>query len=349
MPTFLLLLNKLIFQNKWKVFFILAFPLFLLFVFIPFISETVEESNIPVAVVNGDKTSFSKVVTEKVGNDPKISLLNMEEQEARDALTKGDVEAVFLFEATFEEEIRDGNIREQIKWLRTEHSFLDTFVKERIASETMRLTLNSKAANDIAQLTQETDEKKWEAAFDHSESYWEPEPLFAMEFVPVTNTIEHQEDGEEHSSLSLAFLGFWFLFAWFVFGAMITGVYDWEKNGQLTRIQLLQGSKIIFYSLYYLFVGIFTVLLFIAIHAISSAVMEDYAFTKLFGLLLLLFVAFLLTILCKHLLKKKNQFLFFIAVYGMSSFTLSIFPLLTEAEAWWYYIFPHVWLYELFL
>ncbi|WP_102027904.1 ABC transporter permease [Salirhabdus sp. Marseille-P4669] len=355
MLTFLIQLNKLIHQNKWKVLFTLFFPFFLLWALYPFISNTVEQTNVPIGIVNGDKSEFAQIVTERVDKHPRLQVVPLQIEEANKAVMTGNVEATFLFDIHFEENIRAGKIKDQIKWIRTENSFFDTFAKEKLASEVMRLSLNSVAANEIQLQEQVFDDVKWEQSFEHAESYWEPEPLFMVEFIPYISTTEkgdNQEQLDSTTPISLGFIGFWYFYIWIVFGLLNIQLYTWREKGILQRIQLVKGSLVPFYQSFYLSTIVFALVLFICINLATPFVLEGYDETILSqmpGILGILCMTFMVTILFGHFVKNRNQFFVLIMVYSMCSFTFSVFAVISEANDWYYYLLPHVWLYEILL
>jgi ABC-2 type transport system permease protein len=349
MGTYLFLLNKLFRQHKLKILFTILFPFAILWILIPFLTKTVEESSVPIALVNSDVSEFSKIVKNRIEENPRIELMEMELADAQYALMTGKVEATFQFTDDFEENIRAGEIRDQINWYRTENSFLDTFVKERIAAEVMRLTLNSKAANEIIKLTGDESEETWQHSFDFSESYWDPEPLFAMEFIPYTGKIV--EISDEDNPAVYALFGFWLLFIWLIFSALIVPLYHWQEKGLIERISLVNGNSRKMYSSYYgLTIGISLIFLWL-INWVTSALMMEQSISAstIFRMVIVAFIIFLLTVGLQQVLRKRTHFLIINAIYAIFSFTFSVISVVSNTKEWWHYLLPHTWFYELIL
>jgi ABC-2 type transport system permease protein len=352
MATYLLLINKLIHQNKWKLVFTIFFPFFLLFVLLPLFSKTIEESQVPIALVNGEQSEFAQIVTERVSDHPRIQLLQMNKEEATSAVITGKVEAAFFLDTQFEEHIKNGEMEEQITWLRSEHSFLDAFVKEKLAAEVMRLTLNSKAANDIKDLTGQNSMEEWERSFDHSDAYWEPEPLFQMEFLPYSKSTSITTDDTELNRITIGLVGFSLFYIWLAFAASLLPLYTWREKGIIVRIQIVRGTLVRFFSSFFVLNILFFICLFsLIIFAIDRFdLLGNYSLVEsLLSGVSIVMIIFILTIAMQLLIRNKNYFLLVVTVFSLCSFSFSILAVFSEAASWWYDLLPHVWLYQSFM
>ncbi|MBB6451829.1 hypothetical protein HNQ94_000250 [Salirhabdus euzebyi] len=350
MGTYLFLLNKLLFQNKWKLAFTILFPLFLLTVVFPFATSTVEESSIPIAWVDQEKEGFAETIGFRINEDPRIQLLHVNsKEEAIVAVRTGKVEAAFILDEQFNQHIKSGDIRKQMEWIRTSRSFLDTFVKEKVAAEVMRFALNSKAANDLQQLKRNEEDFNWEVAFQHADQYWEPEPLFQMDFVPSNSGDLEQEEAIDN--LTIGLLGFWMWYTWIIFAGGLLPIYQWKEKGLLDRIRLRSGSIRAFISSFYLVQTLFYSLLFFLLITLTltSLKVEMNAVNIYIPAFIGFISMLLLTMIVNLFIKKQSVYLMLIIIYSMLSFVFSFLAISSGFEKWWSYILPHYWFYQLML
>ncbi|MRG86855.1 ABC transporter permease [Salinibacillus xinjiangensis] len=349
MGTYLLLLHKLIHQNKWRLVFIILLPFFLLLAIVPFVANTVEQSEVPIAWVADEETDMIQTLAKRIDEHPRILLFHLNEEEAYRAVSTQEVEAAFMLNPNFQDDITAGKIRDQIIWIRTENSVLDTFVKEKVAAEVMRFTLNSKAANDLAELTRNSSEEQWQTAFEHSDSYWEPEPLFQMEFVSSRNEAEQPlRENAIDDQLAAGLFGFWIWYAWIIFAIQLLVLDQWKQKGLFIRLQVTSGSLKGFYGRFYLLNIIFSVLILVAICMLTTLKLPISEGPWIVNSFWILLAACLLTILLRQVLWKRNVFLMVGIVYSLSSYLIGVLTMVSDSEHWWQQFLPHVWFYQLF-
>ncbi|QHS21558.1 ABC transporter permease [Virgibacillus sp. MSP4-1] len=351
MGTYLILLNKLIHQNKWRFFFIIGFPFFLGFIVLPFVTDTLDESDIPIGWVTKEDSETLTTIAERIQEHPRITIIQMTEEEAYRGVKRKEMEAAFILSEKFQEQIKAGKIDELITWIRSEESFFDSFVKEKVASEVMRFALSSKAANDVMMYKGLTDKQHWQSVYQHAEKYWEPEPLFQMKFTPYSSS--EADSADEKSVLPkgyAALFGFWMWYAWMIFAVLLLSLYKWKKQGILSRLRIHHGSLVPFYMRFYILTGGFVIFLFLAVSYLSSRSVEAYGYSftgLLFPSVIILALILLLTISVTYIVKKPSVFLLICMLFSMMSLFFSFLTFVSNEPNTWRIIFPHTWLYQL--
>ncbi|MFG6116351.1 ABC transporter permease [Halobacillus sp. MO56] len=233
---------------RWKsLLFLFLFPLVIVIGLYPILSVAVSGTQIPIAWVDQDNSEFSQLVYDRLQENQRLNIKALNQEDARRQLQTGEVEAAFLIESGFEEQLKTGEIDEIIRWLRTEASTLDAFAKEKVASEAVRLMLNSKAAEFVAV---RSGDETWEETFKQADSYWVPEPLFQMEFKWITGM--KKQNG---AALPLSVQGMISFLLLYVMGVAAYLYHQWFKDkntGLLERIRLSTGHVYYYYGAWFL-------------------------------------------------------------------------------------------------
>ncbi|MCP8615321.1 ABC transporter permease [Salirhabdus salicampi] len=349
MVTYLSLLIKIIFHHHRKLVIAVVFPLLLIGVIFPFVSKTVENSQIPIGWVDQQPNEFTNIIKERFGEHPRIRLLSLERHELEAAVIKGEVEGGFLFHETFEESIRAGKIRNQITWVRTPQSILDSFAKERLAAEVMRISLNSEAANFVVNHKRDNE---WDTYFAYSDQFWEPEPLFQIDIQPFENQSNMVENSQQSLTKPMLVLyGFWLWYAWVMFAILFMPLRTWRENGLVTRLKVTGGSVGGLYFIYFLLAALFVLLLFFLVTTVSTKFLFHSPYSLddvlLIGSTLLLWTG-MISFAALFLFKKRG-YIGFVSLYSLSSFVLSLLLIAGMELAWVYYMLPHTWFFQLIL
>ncbi len=335
--------------HKWKrrpflFLLLLLLPLLAFLALYPLFKSSVGDVAIPVALVDEDESQWSELVQERVAQDNRVRIIEVDRNKANEAVQKGDVEAAFVLKNGFMESIRSGNISDSVHWLRTEQSELDVFVKEQIGAEMMRLALNAKAANTLQNWGANVD---WEEAFQHADEYWEPSPLFQMEYMAKSPT---QGKAPEVGLALWMFvvIALFFLYAWLWFIALLNGIVQDEKAGRVARVLFLRSSLNGYYFMHFIiFCVVVSTAFFLALNGLfyvtntSGELMTAWNVWSagvLVGTMLLTFIVFLLG-------KRSSKTLLVITVFILISFTVNILPMQTIGVM--EVLFPHNWLTDL--
>ncbi|MBO8157703.1 MAG: ABC transporter permease [Bacillaceae bacterium] len=348
MIPYLSLLLKLVFTNKWKLLFSVITPFIVLFLMVPVISSAFEKSVIPIAWIDEDGSDYSAIIRGRVDEYERLKIVDMTRSEAFRAIQKGELEGGFVIRNGFQKQVKQGNIAETIEWLRSEGSVFDTFAKENVASEVMRLAVNSQAANEVQRLKEEEDSQNWNHYFEHADSYWEPEPLFQMNFQTY-----HIEKSKSSRVIPLSLMGitsFGFWYAWVLASIALLPVFQMRKNDILSRLSIVSGNL----SRLYLVLFLGTVVLAIGLWGIWLLVLVwlfDVLNTEFFTMgiqsVWALMGAILLTYMSMFIFRERNGYVLFIIVFSLVSFSVSSLYLVSGGTGWWYYLMPHTWLYEI--
>lgn len=335
--------------HKWKrrpfLFLLLVWlPLVVFLALYPFLKSSVDDVAIPVALVDEDKSQWSEIVQQRVAQDNRVRIINMGHDNAKVAVQKGEVEAAFVLKNGFMEAIRSGNISDSVQWFRTEQSELDVFVKEQIGAEMMRLALNAKAANSLQNWGADVD---WEGAFQHADEYWQPKPLFQMEYMAKTPAQGKASDVGLAQWMNVV-IALFFLYAWLWFSSLLNGMVQDEKAGRTSRVLFLRSSLTGYYLMHFITFGVVvSTSYFLALNGLfyvtntSEELMTAWNVWSagvLIGTMLLTFIVFLLG-------KRSSKTLLVLTVFTFLSFTVNILPMqiISVMEA----LFPHNWLTDL--
>ncbi|QHE51222.1 ABC transporter permease [Pontibacillus sp. HMF3514] len=335
--------------HKWKrrpflFLLLLLLPLLAFLALYPLFKSSVSDIAIPVALVDEDESQWSEIVQERVAQDNRVRIIDMDREKAKVAVQKGDVEAAFVLNQGFMEAIRSGNISDSVQWLRTEQSELDVFVKEQIGAEIMRLALNAKAANTLQNWGANVD---WEEAFQHADEYWDPNPLFQMEYI-VKTPKQGEAPDVGLAQWMFVVIALFFLYAWLWFISLLKGIVQDEKAGRTARVLFLRSSLTGYYFMH--FITFFVVIsgsFFLALNGLfyvtntSQELMTTWnvwSACVLFGTMLLTLIVFLLG-------KRSSKMLVVITVFTFISFTVNLLPM--QPPGVMGALFPHNWLTDL--
>ncbi|MCA0970690.1 ABC transporter permease [Halobacillus litoralis] len=241
--------------NKWKkrpflYVLLFTFPLLATVILYPLLKNTADETAVPVAIVDQDDSGYSETILERIGNSERIRFTVMDESEAEEAVRKGSMEAAFVLEDGLESALNEGDVDDVITWIRADESLFDVYAKEAVGAEVMRLAMSARAG-----LRVEQEGGSFEEAFDYSEQYWEPEPLFQMSFSersPENQAVE----APKLESWQVLIMQVFFLYGWVLAIFFLRAVQDDEREGRLQRIELVQQTKVNYFISHFLLFGI---------------------------------------------------------------------------------------------
>ncbi|GGD16088.1 ABC transporter permease [Pontibacillus salipaludis] len=327
--------------NKWKkrpglALFILLFPILVTILSYPFFQKAAEETAVPVAIVDEDESSYSTTVVRRVREAERLHVLSMSSPEAVESVQKGQVEAAFIIKKGFQDTLQNGEVEETITWVRSNESTLDVFAKEAIGAELMRISLNAKAGNTLEQSSSVSFEK----GFQYADQFWEPEPLFQMDFKKGSSE-DVAQGPVPLASWQMVTVALYFLYAWLVAILFLRTLIRDEEAGRLQRIRITQ------YTTYSYFAGHFLVMIVlgigtflpaaIALFFLSSTSVPVNAEWSGWAMAVLVTTLVITWFLFLGLGRKRWTIILFIAL-AVGSFTLTI------ADLGWTLAWPHSWL-----
>lgn len=335
MPTYLSL-----HLNKWKkrpgfALFIFLFPILVTILSYPFFQKAAEETAVPVAIVDEDKSSYSTTVVRRVREAERLNVLSMSSSEAVESVQKGQVEAAFIIKKGFQDTLYNGEVDETITWVRSNESTLDVFAKEAIGAELMRISLNAKAGNTLEQSSSVSFEK----GFQYADQFWKPEPLFQMDFKKGSSEYVAQEP-VTLASWERATLALYFLYAWLVAILFLRTLIRDEQAGILQRIRITQQTTFAYLT------GHFIVMIVLGIGTFLPAANTLFFFSSMslpfsaewsgWGVAVLVTTLVITWFLFLGLGRRRWTIVLFIAL-AIGSFTL------TTAGIGWTLAWPHSW------
>ncbi|MDQ0229290.1 ABC transporter permease [Metabacillus malikii] len=235
----LMLMKLLQLVKKPAMLILLVGPVLLTLLFGTVIESQQEEYVIPIAIIDHDKSSMSKTITNRIKEQKRLVIHEVTKEEAEELLAKKEIDSAFHFKEGFQQmllqEKREGLIEIKI----VPASIAYPIVREVIASEVTRMTSAVKAANQVVNLynqyeTEVSNPKViWNEAFAYTESQWDPVPLMTIDYREATKMATN--DVTMSTSFS-PFLGLWGFFT------MITSflLSDWiikERRNVFSRIR----------------------------------------------------------------------------------------------------------------
>ena len=173
-------------------------------------------SRIPIGVVDQDQSDYSRLVMERLSRHPLVQVEELTEREAVQLVKQGQLEGAFIMRAGFMERLMEGERKQVVELVHSPASLSIGIIRERVASELLRLASNVQAASYVRQqylsrqlINPEDHERIWEEAWAHSDSYWEPEPLMSIRYreFPLVPTRQDSPTGQLERERLLLCLG----------------------------------------------------------------------------------------------------------------------------------------------
>lgn len=239
---------KVLIKDKMLITLLVFMPLFFTLL-VGGVQDYEKQQVIPIAVVDSDQSTYSQLVIERFTKKGGVQVLEIEEVEkARELVKSYQVEAAFIIKQGFQERINQEKIDQTITVLKSPNSLSYVLIQELLASEVIRLAANEAAANWVMTIYEKENLKLtreepdlWSAAWDYTDSLWEPKPLMTMEYQELAG--EGQSTVERRtipvlSSLTLGMILF-FLMLLLLFNS--SWLIEERNNSTLKRIKMLPG------------------------------------------------------------------------------------------------------------
>ncbi len=179
---------KEIIRNPLSILMFFFVPIGLTFVAGHFFEKGQKQIEIPIAIVDNDQTEFSAAILERMQGQAKIHLYRATASAAERMLERNEVDSVFVIKKGFQRNLLKGQREDSIEVWTTPLSMADGVVREVMAGEVTRLTSSVKAADRVVKLFKvlkmdtKPSQTTWKAAFNYTDSQWEPEPLMGIHY-----------------------------------------------------------------------------------------------------------------------------------------------------------------------
>lgn len=296
------------------LFFIVPITMVLL---VSIMQSVAKQEGIPLAVVDEDRSVYSKTVLERIADKPFIAMDIVDREQAVRLLETNRVEAVIILSEGFMDNLLQEKKKEIVEMLVSPTSVAQGFLSEVISSEVLRLSSNGMAAhyitNNYEQLhllspsdrsiikEDRAQTRLWQEAWDHSDSYWEPEPLMSIVFLEQNDLSKNEQIETNTASGSLVLIryelqllmGYFTILILFVFIFLQQWLVEEKMNGIQNRIKSLGVSP---FS--YILGHSFPALLFVIIQGVVTTLFVFWQYDFVIPLtweLILLLILYMVT------------------------------------------------------
>lgn len=203
---------------------------------------------LPITIIDLDQTSYSNLIIDRVAKKSTISIKNLSIEESFKQVSTGKLEAIYILQEGFMDQILKGNINEIIEIVKSPVSLSAEIIGELFSAEVMRLSSNVSAANDVARKYQAADKDSlWKEAWELTDANWEPTPLITIDYHSTNQNLPKEGINTEiiqikkntSQILILTLLMFSILIA-------TSSLLNEKNNGTLKRIKTSSTSLIIY-------------------------------------------------------------------------------------------------------
>ena len=239
-----LLRLKLYFKNPTLA---VSFTVFLVILWAILKFTSINEDEVlvlPIAIIDLDQSAYSKLIIDRVSKKETISISSLSQAEALKQVSTGKLEAVYILKEGLMDHILEGKLAEIIEIVKSPVSLSAGLIGELFAGEVMRLSSSVDAANSVVgdYGTDGQDLDLWEAAWDFTESFWEPSPLITIDYSPVNNNHQIKTDYLQATTHIKSKIGLYLMASLILFSLLVgVGSLIKEKNtGILNRVMSTQ-------------------------------------------------------------------------------------------------------------
>lgn len=179
---------KMMFQGPLDYVVFLIVPALVMYALSQVMLQATQWKDIPIMVVDQDQSSFSKAIVERVANNSAVDLELSDEQTAVEKVSRQEAEVAFILRDGLEQRLIDGDIAGVVEVILAPTSLSAGLVGEAVASEVIRFSANSRAAEQVNTLLDRHDlslgdrEQVWQDAWEYTDAQWEPEPLMTLDY-----------------------------------------------------------------------------------------------------------------------------------------------------------------------
>ncbi|QUH26990.1 ABC transporter permease [Serpentinicella alkaliphila] len=270
---------KLILKSPRNIVSLFLFPLILIYL-ISYIYSPNTVSTVPIAVVDKDISGYSKILISLIKENDVISVLETNEENARELIRKNKIEGAYIIEHGFEELIK-GDKYPKITVLKSGAAIGADTISEIIASGVVRLLSNARAANIVVSeyewrgITYLSKDVLWQNVFDTSESYWYPEQLMKLKHRQINGAVEIGGDSLGNMGLGSGYIGIIITFLVLSLGYIFTTIVTEKREGTLIRLYLSLSEMEIILG-YLLSMMFFLIVQILILHLIFSKVFNIF-------------------------------------------------------------------------
>ncbi|WP_017186061.1 ABC transporter permease, partial [Alkalibacillus haloalkaliphilus] len=207
-----MILWKSILTKKTTLLLLILMPI-ILFISISLFQKTADDFRVSVQVVDPYEQDEFNELMERI-DEPEPFSVQVNKELDLQSLARGDVEAVFVVEDNFGQKVRNGNIDDLFTWYRYDHSIVDGLFKEYIASTLMETVVRHEAARLV---TDELDHINRQEVFEFGLRYFEPDPLFQMNFQSYGqgNQVDERHEVQHDQMVLFIWAYIWLLIIYF--------------------------------------------------------------------------------------------------------------------------------------
>ncbi len=197
-------------------------------------------NTIPLAVVDEDMSSSSELLIDRLAGKEGISLTRTDRESAMKLLEDNEAEQVYIIGKGFENSILTGKSEGIIEKYSSPSSYSESFTRELVAAEAIRLIMANTAANNVLQKYEELGIRKGngfrEEVTAYADAFWEPEPLLTIDYRELkggmtesVRRVSMPAASASSTGLIIAFIMFFMLFScgWLV---------EERTNGTIKRL-----------------------------------------------------------------------------------------------------------------
>ncbi|MDV2582486.1 ABC transporter permease [Alkalibacillus haloalkaliphilus] len=332
-----MILWKSILTKKTTLLILILMPIILL-ISISLFQQTADDFRVSVLVVDPYEQSEFSELMERI-DEPEPFSVQINNDLDLQSLARGDVEAIFVVEDNFEKKVQNGNIDELFTWYRYDHSIVDGLFKEYIAATLMETVVRHEAARYV---TDELDDINRQEVFDFGLRYFEPDPLFQMNFQSYGHGSQVDERPEVQHGQMLLFI---WAYIWLLITYFTSFLDQYRETQLLNRLSVYTFGKVKLYRSWLMLIIVLISVLLSGVGLISSQMDIQLETNALMGLFLLCIISVLLLLILNLLLKNRKTFLALTIMYWIVSVVMFMFvDWQIVDEAWWVYFLIPVWL-----
>lgn len=277
--------------RKWHYLFWIVLPLLGVILLTKGLTAVENDLSLPISVIDYDQSVYSERLTASLETEDFIRLVDYSEEEAYQALEKHQLEAVFVIEEGYADQIERGKRGRLITGYQTEFAFTYPLIKEIITSIIQEDLSRTKAYDAYERLNRAYQEKpqlSYEAFLEESLLKTEEEGLLTTELI-YSNEKKTGEKTLINSFdiwLILSFLATLFLFDWVVLES---------GQGFKNRLLLSQWSVLSYFLFGFIFITTLTLLsdlLFYLTHEMTQSLSVYFNYRLIINLSVFLLASF---------------------------------------------------------
>ncbi|MFT4414737.1 ABC transporter permease [Fredinandcohnia humi] len=258
-----------------------------------------KELAVPIAIIDEDQTEFSRLIAVRLQNQSNIELQEVTNSRAEKLLLRNEVDSVFKIKEGFQKKLLQEKRENAIEVWVTPSSLAVGIVQELVASEVIRLTSNTMAANQVEKLYQQKGESNpniWDKAFTYTDTQWNPEPLMTIAYVQSGG---NHDAPKSESNFFEPYIGLWAFFT--MLACFIT--MDW----------IVKERDVLFSRLKTTYRGVTAYVIqtsgsYFLLHMLQAVLASIILEANLSSMLLFVFISITLSTLTASYVKKVNSY-----------------------------------------